>query len=489
MKKYLSFLVFFLFLILLTSCGKNIRTIKIYNCVDYINEEVLDGFKDWFQENYGEEIEVVYDTFETNESMYNTLRSGKTHYDLCCPSDYMIQKMQREGMLDPFDLENYNLDIYFENVSPYIKNIYDNNKLSDGLSWSNYAACYMWGTLGIIYNPENLGEALDEIDEDGNYYYEVTSWLDFIKPEFKGMMSLKDSVRDSYCVAQILANIDELNEHDNLDPSYNALIQDVINRRSDEDIQKAEIELRKMKPNLFGLEVDSAKGDIVTGKISMNLAWSGDAVYSIDLAEEEYIELRYIVPEEGGNVWFDGWVTPKGADQELALAFINYISQPEMAKLNMDEIGYTSPIAGDAIYELISEWYGIDSLEEGENLEDYNFVEFDLSFFFGDTLSEDYLSEGKALIQIEESYIGRQFSTQYPDEETLNRCGVMQDFEEQNEKVLQMWINFRANKAPLALIFALILFVVLCAVIALFSKKAYFERRLRAKKEKKINNQ
>lgn len=496
MKRYFLVLCLLLLLPVLCSCGEEeIRTIKIYNCVDYIDEAVLDDFVDYFYEKHGERIDYIYDTFETNESMYNTIRTGKTDYDLCCPSDYMIQKMIREDRVEKFDFEQYNLDTYFENCSPYLLDLFEQN------GWTEYAACYMWGTLGLIYNPSELASKVDEED------YTVESWEDFLKPEFKGMASLKDSVRDAYCVASIMVHKDELSKVDSSSKEYNTLIQDVINRVSDEDIEKVSNKLREIKSNIYGLEVDSAKGDIVTGKIAMNLAWSGDAVYSIDLAEEAGIELRYTVPNEGGNVWFDGWVMPKGADKELAQEFINFLSLPEIAAQNMEEIGYTSSIAGDAIYNLIDEWYGVASnelyVEECQALYDEDptienkelldeaiayldeatYTEVDLTYFFKGTLSEEYLTDDKVIVTIDDSYMGRQFTTQYPDLDTLNRCGVMQDFDEQNETVLQMWINVKANKASVILIVSLISFVTLAILLVLYSKRSYFARKRRLNKK------
>ena len=482
MKRIIYMFILVLSFSLLIGCkNQDTLTIRIYNSVDYIDEDVLEEFKEWYRIRNGEEIEVIYDTFETNESMYNTIRSGKTNYDLCCPSDYMIQKMNREGMLEEFDLENYSLDIYEANCSPYVK------RLFESAGWKNLAACYMWGTLGIIYNPEKLGELANTYDEDENPYYELTSWTDFLNPLFKGEISLKDSVRDSYCVAQILANLELLAEYDNESLEYNALIQEVINKVSDEDIAKAEKVLREMKSNLFGLEVDSAKGDIVTGKIAMNLAWSGDAVYSIELASDEDIELKYCVPDEGGNVWFDAWVMPKGANKKVAAEFINFISQPEIAAKNMEYIGYTSPIAGDDIFNLIKEWYGEDSIDEGESLDDYEWATVDLSYFFGDSLSEEYQEEVHNMKIELSSYENGAFSTQYPSEEVLNRCGIMRDFEDQNEKVLQMWINFRANKAPFALIISLIAFALVCGGTYLIIKLPYIKRLIQNKKNKTIS--
>ena len=496
MKKFVLVLCLLVLLPLSTSCSEEeIRTIKIYNCVDYIDETVLDQFVDYFYELHGEKIDYIYDTFETNESMYNTIRTGKTDYDLCCPSDYMIQKMIKEDMVEKFDFENYNLDVYFENCSPYLLDLYEKN------GWTEYAACYMWGTLGLIYNPSELANAIGSED------YYVESWDDFLKPEFKGMASLKDSVRDAYCVASIMVNKEELSKVNNTSKEYNTLIQDVINRVNDNDIENVSNKLREIKNNIYGLEVDSAKGDIVTGKIAMNLAWSGDAVYSIDLAEEAGIELRYCVPNEGGNVWFDGWIMPKGADKQLAQEFINFLSLPEIAAQNMEEIGYTSSIAGDAIYNLIDEWYGVSSNEAyveeckelyeedptEENkalldeaiayLDEATYTDVDLTYFFNGTVSEEYLTDGRVIVSIDDSYMGRQFTTQYPDLDTLNRCGVMQDFGEQNENVLQMWINVKANKASIILIISLISFVLLVIILVLYSKRSYFARKRRLNKK------
>ena len=505
MRKYISLIIVCLTL-MLTSCSDkpDIRTIKIYNWVDYIDESILDQFVDYFKELTGETITYVYDTFETNESMYNTVKTGKTDYDVICPSEYMIQKMIREDMLEKFDLENYDLDLYQKNASLYLQNLFKDNKLD------SYAACYMWGTLGLIYNPEALDEAA------AGTLYDKDSWEIMENPMFEGLVSLKDSVRDAYCVGSLLAHKAELKEVENKyttnSSEYQKAVQDIINRTTPEAIELVSNELRNLKQNIYGLEVDSGKGDIVTGKIAMNVAWSGDAVYSMDLAEEEDTYLEYMVPREGGNVWFDGWVMPKGADIELAQAFINFLSQPEIAALNMEYIGYTSSIAGDAIFDLIEDWYGITSyqneieeLEQSkanltaeelesvneqinslkEELNEITTVPQDLTYFFEGTLSEDKLTDGLAIVNIDESYINRQFSTQYPSEECIKRCGVMQDFGDRNEAVLEMWINVKANKASPWLISSLVFFVLVVAGLVLYSKRSYFARIRRFKKYEK----
>lgn len=505
MRKYICLVLLCLIGFLTTSCNKEeIRTIKIYNWVDYIDETVLDEFVVYYKELTGETISYVYDTFETNESMYNTVKTGKTDYDLICPSEYMIQKMIREDMLETFDLEKYNLDGYQKNASLYLQNLFKTNNLD------MYAACYMWGTLGLIYNPQVLEETANGKE------FDLNTWEVMNNPLFEGKVSLKDSVRDAYCVGSLLAHKNDLKQvaekYTTNSSEYQQAVQEVINRTTPEAINNVSDELRNLKQNIYGLEVDSGKGDIVTGKIAMNVAWSGDAVYSMDLAEEEDTYLEYIIPREGGNVWFDGWVMPKGADKELAQTFINFLSQPEIAARNMEYIGYTSAIAGDAIFELIEDWYGITSyqteieelkaslselegnaLQEAKDqiesleseLEEIVVVSQDLTYFFEGTLSSDKLTDGRVIVQIDESYINRQFSTQYPSQECLNRCGVMQDFGDKNEEVLEMWINVKANKASPWLISSLILFVLLVVGFILYSKRSYFARIRRFKKYEK----
>ena len=128
--------------------------------------------------------------------------------------------------------------------------------------------------------------------------------------------------------------------------------------------------------------------------------------------------------EEGSNVWFDGWVMPKGSQTELAEEFVNFICSPKIAAQNMEAVGYTSPIVGDEIWEYVEDTY---AAEEGE--ETYS---VDLSFYFGESVKE-------ATIEIALSEKGRQFDAQYPTEEALKRCCMMKDFGSQQAKVEQMW--------------------------------------------------
>ena len=456
MKKCLSFLVLLISCLALVSCKKdeNVKVLRIYNWQDYIDDgedtgtaHMIDDFKDYYFETYGEKIEVTYDTFETNESMFNTLKTGKTTYDLVCPSEYMIMRMLKNDMLIPF--EDKNTPIYNQYASKYIQKVFKNFKIDEEYTLADYARCYMWGTLGLVYDPEDVTAE------------EMKTWDVMWDSKYKGMVSTKDSIRDTYVVGVMHTYKNELIElktkYDNKEISseqYNSKINEIMNRSDDETITKVLESLQSLKPNLFGFEVDSGKTDIVNEKICMNLAWSGDAVYSMQLAEEEDDKiLAYAVPEEGSNIWFDGWVMPKGADTELAGIFIDYISMPKNAVRNMNYIGYTSAIAGQEVFDTMVDWYDeteVDPVEEG-------LYPYDLNYFFEGTLDEG--CDGI----IWTSSLNGQLYTQYPDLETVNRCAIMQDFGDQNNEIIEMWSSVKATDLPLW--FTISFFVVVLGMI------------------------
>ena len=204
--------------------------------------------------------------------------------------------------------------------------------------------------------------------------------------------------------------------------------KDIFNRCDDETIKKVEAALKEAAGSTVNaFEVDDGKSEIVKGTYHANLAWSGDAIYAMDSAEEGGKRLNYALPSEGSNVWFDGWCMPKGAQVDVAEEFVNFISSPEIAALNMDAVGYTSPIVGEEMWDLVNEWYAAEDDEEDT-------YEVDLSFYFG----------GEAKITVPTSERGRQFDAQYPTEEVLKKCCMMNDFGSQTEKVQDMFLRVKA---------------------------------------------
>jgi len=433
---------------------------------------LLEDFELFYEHTYGTPIRVEYSTFGTNEDMYNQLKLGDT-YDLICPSDYMIQKLAAEDMLEPyedsfFDETDEN-NAYIRNVSPFIREIFETNYVTvtgeDGSAkqhaWSDYAAGYMWGTTGYVYNPEAVPDEA------------LSTWDIMVDADFSNKITTKDNVRDSYFVALAIVYKEELlslkeahAKGDLGDTEYRNKITEIMNRTDKESIEKAEKELLAMSKNVYSFETDTGKDDLVKGNISLNFAWSGDAVYAMDLAEtkNDFI-LNYFVPEECANLFFDGWVMPKGANKQAAQAFVNFLSSPYNAIRNMYYIGYTSVIATDEVFDYADYTFGVEEEDEAEA------VEYDLSYFFG---------EGHSVLTYEDQ-LSRQLFAQYPPEDVMLRCAVMDYFDtDTNTAINEMWTRVRgANLEAWAIVLLCVALVCFIggALLVKFGDKIDFFRR------------
>ena len=400
---------------------------------DIIGENsMVEDFEEWYYETYGKRVKVEYSTFGTNEDLYNMLTLGDV-YDIVCPSEYMFMKLMAEKMLVPlsdefFDETDEN-NYYTRGVSPYIREVFENHEIN-GESWAKYAAGYMWGITGIVYNPEVVSEE------------EASTWRILNNPKFKRQVTIKDNVRDSYFAAVGALKHDLLTSPEfRADPNYKQRLEEEMNDVSPETIKTVQDYLQDVKDNAYSFETDSGKADMITGKVVANYQWSGDAVYSLDQAEEDDYILNFAVPEESTNIYFDGWVMLKsgiGDDaekQHAAEAFINFNSRPDNAIRNMYYIGYTSVIGGGddtRIFEYADWCYGAEDDEE-------DVVEYPLGYFFtGDNSDENYV------ITAPEEQLRRQLFAQYPTQEAISKSSIMVYFDsDKNDVINQMWINVR----------------------------------------------
>ena len=423
---------------------------------------MIQDFEQWYQDTYGKKVRVEYSTFGTNEELYSQLNLGNV-YDLVCPSDYMIMKLLKENKLEPlskdfFDTENEN-NYYVKGVSPYINGVFEENQI-DGKPWVDYAAGYMWGITGMVYNPEEVTEE------------EASTWTILENPKFYRQVTIKDNVRDAYFPTLAILNRDQL-----LDPSfrnsanYEDQLSAIMNDTRKETIDEAEEKLKEIRANVYSFETDSGKADMVSGKVVANLQWSGDGVYALDQAEEDGFYLDWAVPEECTNLWFDGWVMLKSgigqdaAKKQAAEAFINFLSRPDNAVRNMYYIGYTSAIAGgdsDVIFDYLDWTYGAEEDEEDT-------IEYPVGYFFsGDNSDEDYVITAPA----EQAH--RQLSAQYPSEEEISRSAVMLYFDDEgNKNINQMWINvrcFNLSMLSIAQWITIAVIVLAAALLVLFVK-------------------
>ncbi len=518
--------------------------LNVYNSADYILEDsyeenaegkkelvpgLVSQFEDYCKEEYGVNVQVNYSTFDTNENMLSELKTGKANYDLVCPSDYVVQKMIREDMIEPFDEGSTpNYDKY---VSRYVLSKINSIEINGKSNIvGNYIRGYMWGTLGILYNDnyfalQSRGITSEEMDED------MKSWNSLWDEKYRNLLSIKDSVRDTYALGifhtynddfelngkdyQGLSTLKNLHDEKKLsDEEYNEKVTEIFNLCDDTTLKRVGEQLVELKSKAFGFEVDSGKTDMVKGdKFAINLAWSGDAAYAMDLADEysesgtiegEEVEdaksgtdLKYVLPETGANIWFDGWVMPKGANKLWASRFVDFLSMPEKAAANMEYIGYTPVIAGDSILELIQSWYDerydeeteemdYDSIDEDDEGFSEEYFTKDIRYFFKDTLEEKDLDEDGVFILSLDSK-NKQFDTQYPAEEELPHLAVMADFGEQNASMLLMWESVKNTSLPIwsyFLILAAFLIIIGLFIFSYVKKAAVRKRRTERKLER-----
>ena len=266
----------------------------IYNWGEYIDPEVLD----MFEEETG--IQVTYEEFETNEIMYPKIQSGAIAYDLVCPSDYMIQKMIQNDLLQPLNFDNI----------PNAKNIgqvyYEKSRQFD--PDNQYSIPYCWGTVGILYNTKMVEEPID-------------SWTVLWDTQYKDNILMQDSVRDAFAVA--LKTL-----------GYS------LNSTSIHELTQAKDLLVQQKPLVQAYVIDQVRDKMIGNEAAIGVIYSGEAIYT----QTENPDLAYVVPKEGSNMWIDSWVMPKNApNKENAEKFLDFLCRPEIALMNFEYITYSTP--------------------------------------------------------------------------------------------------------------------------------------------------
>ena len=304
MKKLLCILV--TLALMLPVCASAQEVVNVFNWEDYIDESVLAQF----EQETG--IHVNYMRFTTNEDMIVQVEANPGAFDVCFPSDYIVERMLGKDMLAEIDYDKVpNAQYILENLrSPD----YDPNNV--------HSLPYMWGTVGILYNTTMVEEPVD-------------SWGILWDSKYKSNVFMLDSFRDSMGVTLKY-----------LGHSMNT--RDIIALESCKD------KLIEQKKNgiVKAYQVDETKDKMVAGEAALAVMWSGDAQYAIDLNPD----LAYSIPSEGSNIWIDAMVIPKNAqNMDNALKFVDFLCRPDIAQKNCEAIWYSSPNSG--AIELMGEDY------------------------------------------------------------------------------------------------------------------------------------
>ena len=318
----------------------------VYNWGEYIDEDVIE----MFEEETG--ITVVYDEFETNEVMFPKIDANPSQYDVICPSDYMIARMIEEDLLEPLDWDNM----------PNARNNIGEEYLlqAEGFDPGNIYSCpYTWGTVGILYDSSRVDEP-------------VTSWNILWDPKYRDEILMQDSVRDLYTVPLKMLGYS-------------------LNTLNENELREATDLLIEQKPLVQAYVVDEVRDKMIGGESIFGVIYSGEAEYT----REENENLEYVIPEEGTNVWIDGWVVTKASrNKENAMKWIDFMCRADIALQNFEYIYYSTPnVAAMELMdeELLDNEVLFPDLSQYENLEAFDYLGEE-----GDALYFEYWKEVKS---------------------------------------------------------------------------------------------
>ena len=414
--------------------------LKVYNWADYIDEELIPEFEKWYHAQTGKYIHVSYSTFDINESMLTEIEVGHEDYDVVCPSEYIIERMLRKGLLQPINkrlVQSTGTPMWYDNVAPFAVEKFQQMAPKDqpGLRVSDYTVGYMWGTTGFMYNKKYLKAS------------DLQSWMALFNPRYIGKILMKDAFRDVYSCLVCFARYDDIKKK-------RVTRDELVENITDENIALVENLLKRAKPNIFGWEVDFGKETMTKGKAWANFTWSGDAAWAMEEAKAAGVDLGYVVPKEGSNVWFDGWVIPKYAkNPDAASYFIDFMCKSENAIRNMEAIGYVSVIGTPEVLKGMIQQYKEQNAGSRDTIPC-----LDASYMFGEKATHVPLNP-----------------VYYPDKSVIERCALMHDCADKTEAMVEMWSRVKGDSLNVRMI--IIITTVLAAILITVLSRRYRRRK------------
>lgn len=308
--RHLQALIPAAFTLLFATTTQAAPTVSVYNWTDYIGDTTLADF----QASSG--IKVVYDVFDSNETLEGKLLAGRTGYDVVVPSNHFLARQAQAGAFLPLDrskLPNW------QHLDPKLL-----KQLEQNDPGNQYAVPYLWGTNGIGYNVESVTSALG--------IEKVDSWAVIFEPE--------NAKKLAGCGIAFLDSADEM-----IPAMLNYLGLDP-NSENPDDYAKAEAKLLEVRPYVRYFHSSKYVSDLANGNICIAAGFSGDVFQAAARADEagKGIDIAYAIPKEGGNLWFDMLAIPADArNVDEAHAFINYLLEPEVIASVSDYVGYANP--------------------------------------------------------------------------------------------------------------------------------------------------
>lgn len=425
--------------VIATGCTDRSEILKVYTWSEYLDDGMEEAFEKYYTSVTGKKVKVKLDLFDENELMYAQINTSKADYDVICPSDYMIEKMIKDGLLLKLeDINEYgyeNLEDYRDGMSELVmsgeNSLFKYDYDAESGEYNLYSRTYMWGTMGISYAKDSTAYKNSSY---GTYssmqeYVEDNGWAIFLDSAMKDKFKLKNSMRDTYVCASIYTLLNEKSKY--YDPTVT--VSGALNATDSASVNKIKEIMLAQKALTAGYENDEGKENVLASDIDFLLQWAGDGLYSMTSLQEETgleRELGYFVPKEGSNIFCDGWCIPKYAKNiEAANLWINFMCRPDIAVRNMDYICYSSGVASKEAFDYLVDNWG--STEPDA-------IPVDLSYFFGTDRDFD-----TTLMVAPEDYEG--LIALFPTQDIIARCAVMLDFGDATDAMNTLWRTVRAG--------------------------------------------
>ncbi len=311
MKKLFLAVTLVISALILMSCSSG-PTLRLYNWGEYIDDSLVEAF----EEETGISVQQI--AFDSNEVAVTQIKAGN-QYDLVIPSDYAIEQLASEDLIDPIDwskVTTFSEDDIAAGLEAVLNSLADGN---DGFDLLEYAVPYFWGNVGILYDTTTVDEA------------DLTGW-DALLASDTYDIAFYNSSRDAYMISMFATGTQD------------------INNPTDAEMTVATTWLNNaLTATTYVITDDIFETMIDPAVYDMAVSYSGDANYLMS----ENSNLSFFVPNEGTNVWVDGFVTPKGANLDYAYQFISFMLSHDSALQNTEEVMYTSPRA-DVDSELLA---------------------------------------------------------------------------------------------------------------------------------------
>lgn len=379
------------------------QVLRVANWIDYLDLDLIPEFEEWYHQTTGEKIRVDYNTYSMPDSMYYQVANEHYDYDVCCPPEYLVERMLRHNLLLPIDTADFmshGVPNWMKGTAPYLDAAIQQYGDVYNVRSKTYAVPFQWGTTSVVYNTKYVSRE------------EVESWDFLFNPKFKGKVRVKDAFSDLFTILTLYAGYKDVQE--------GRITRDQLaGNLTNENLAVIRNLLERMRPQIVGWEFDDGKERMASGEDWLAVTWNGDGQWAVNHAKPG-VNLDVLVPKEGSDLWVDCWVIPSyAANVKAASYWINFMSQYEHAIRCMEVTNWASAIATPEMLTALTDSTVSKTI--------------DLSYFFGPESKEEHINP---LIY------------SYPEDSVIGQLAIMRDVGDRMEDMRDIWDQIKNSGMP-----------------------------------------